>query len=53
MTLSARFRGMLLLLLALLLTAVGVRTYLQSSSSAPSLPVAAPTTVYIQPKTGV
>lgn len=53
MTLSARFRGMLPLLLALLLTAVGVRTYLQSPSSVPSLPAAAPTTVYIQPKTGV
>jgi UPF0755 protein len=44
---------MLPLFLALLLTAVGVRTYLQSPLSVPSLPVAAPIIIYIQPKSSV
>jgi UPF0755 protein len=41
------------LLLALVLTAVGVRTYLQSPPSTAGVPAAAPIIVYIQPKTGV
>ncbi len=44
---------MLPLFLALLLTAVGVRTYLQSPLSVPSMPVAAPIIIYIQPKSSV
>ena len=53
MSLFGRFRGIIPLLLALVLTAVGVRTYLQSPPSIVSSPAATSVNVYIQPKTGV
>lgn len=39
--------------LALVLTAVGIRTYLQSKPASGILPSVVPTVVYIKPKTGV
>ena len=53
MTLSIWFRRIVPFLLALVLTAVGIRTYLQSVPPAAGLSPAAPTVVYIKPKTGV
>jgi len=53
MTLSAWFRRVIPFLLALVLTAVGIRTYLQSAPTAGGLSPALPTVVYIKPKTGV
>jgi len=53
MSLSLRFRRLIPLLLALVLTAVGVRTYLQSPPSISDPPGATSINVYIQPKTGV
>jgi peptidoglycan lytic transglycosylase G len=53
MTLSTWFRRVIPFLLALVLTAVGIRTYLQSAPPANGLSPAVPTVVYIKPKTGV
>jgi UPF0755 protein len=53
MTLSVWFRRVIPFLLALVLTAVGIRTYLQSLPPAGRLGPAVPTVVYIKPKTGV
>ena len=53
MTLSVWFRRLVPFLLALVLTAVGIRTYLQSVPSPAGMPRAVPTVVYIKPKTGV
>jgi UPF0755 protein len=53
MPLSARLRRMIPFLLALVLTAVGIRTYLQAVPPASGLSAAVPTVVYIKPKTGV
>ncbi len=53
MTLAIRVRRVLPFVLALVLTAVGIRTYLQSIPSGASLSTAVPTVVYIKPKTGV
>lgn len=53
-SLPARFRGISALLLAVALTAIGVRTYLQSDPAQFSgLGAGTPRTVYIKPKTGV
>lgn len=53
-SLMSRFRGLGAVLLALALTAVGVRTYLQSDVAGLSGTVTGPpTVVYIKPKTGV
>ena len=46
-------RGIIPFLLAFVLTAVGIRTYLQSTPPTSGLVPAAPTVVYIKPKTGV
>jgi UPF0755 protein len=53
MTLSVWFRRLVPFLLALVLTAVGIRTYLQSVPSPGEMTRAVPTVVYIKPKTGV
>lgn len=53
MTLAIRARRLLPFLLALVLTAVGIRTYLQSVPSKAGLTAPVPTVVYIKPKTGV
>jgi UPF0755 protein len=53
MSLSAGVRRVIPFLLAFLLTAVGIRTYLQSIPPATSGIVTTPTVVYIKPKTGV
>jgi UPF0755 protein len=53
-SLSARYRGMSALLLAVALTAIGVRTYLQSDPAhISSIGAGPPLIVYIKPKTGV
>ena len=53
-SLSANFRGISALLLAVALTAIGVRTYLQSDPSRlPWVRHGAPKVVYIKPRTGV
>ena len=53
-SLMSRFRGLGAVFLALALTAVGVRTYLQSDVAGLSGTVTGPpTVVYIKPKTGV
>jgi UPF0755 protein len=53
-SLTSRFRGLGAVLLALALTAVGVRAYLQSDVAGLSGTVTGPpTVVYIKPKTGV
>lgn len=52
-TWSTRVRRLAPFLLALILTAVGIRTYLQSTPSPGELRSAVPTVVYIKPKTGV
>jgi UPF0755 protein len=53
-SLPARFRGISALLLAVALTAIGVRTYLQSDPTHFSgMGAGTPRTVYIKPKTGV
>src|SRR3990172_7426195 len=53
-SIPARFRGISALLLAVALTAIGVRTYLQSDPAQFSgLGAGTPRTVYIKPKTGV
>jgi UPF0755 protein len=52
-TWSTWFRRLLPFLLALVLTAVGIRTYLQSVPAAPGSSNAVSTVVYIKPKTGV
>jgi UPF0755 protein len=53
-SLMSRFRGLGAVLLALALTAVGVRTYLQSDLTGPPGTVTGPpTVVYIKPKIGV
>ncbi len=53
MAFSRFFRGMIPLVLALVLTAVGVRTYLQSPPPASNSPGVGSITVYIPPKSGV
>lgn len=53
MALARRLRGIVPFLLAFVLTAVGIRTYLQSTPPASGLAPAVPTVVYIKPKTGV
>jgi UPF0755 protein len=53
MSLAKRLRGLVPFLLAFVLTAVGIRTYLQSTPPASGLAPAAPTVVYIKPNTGV
>jgi len=53
MALARRLRGIVPFLLAFVLTAVGIRTYFQSTPPASGLAPAAPTVVYIKPKTGV
>ena len=53
MTLSVWLRRLVPFLLALVLTAVGIRTYLQSVPSPAGMTRAVPTVVYIKPKTGV
>jgi UPF0755 protein len=53
MALARRLRGIVPFLLAFVLTAVGIRTYLQSTPPASGLAPAAPTVVYIKSKTGV
>jgi len=53
MTLSVWFRRVIPFLLALVLTTVGIRTYLQSTPPAGGVGPAVPTVVYIKPKTGV
>jgi len=51
---SSRFGGLSAVLLALMLTAVGVRTYLQSDGTPfPAAGAGLPTIVFIKPKTGV
>src|SRR3989337_1246548 len=53
-SLSAHFRGLSVLILAVALTAIGVRTYLQSDPTRfPGVGPGAPKIVYIKPKTGV
>ncbi len=53
-SLTTRFRGPSVILLALALTAVGVRTYLQSDATLlPETGTGSQTIVYIKPKTGV
>jgi len=53
-TLPGRARGLSALFLVLALTAIGVRTHLQSDASRPSGWTTGPSTVvYIKPKTGV
>ncbi|HSD50582.1 MAG TPA: endolytic transglycosylase MltG [Candidatus Methylomirabilis sp.] len=53
-SLSAHFRGLSVLILAVALTAIGVRTYLQSDPTRfPGVGLGAPKIVYIKPKTGV
>jgi UPF0755 protein len=53
MSLSAGVRRVIPFLLAFFLTAVGIRTYLQSAPPATGGIAATPTVVYIKPKTGV
>jgi UPF0755 protein len=53
MALARRLRGIVPFLLAFVLTAVGIRTYLQSTPPTSGLAPAARTVVYIKPKTGV
>jgi UPF0755 protein len=53
MALAQRLRGIVPFLLAFVLTAVGIRTYLQATLPTAGLAPAAPTVVYIKPKTGV
>jgi UPF0755 protein len=53
MTLSIWFRRLIPFLLALVLTTVGIRTYLQSVPPAGETTRAVQTVVYIKPKTGV
>jgi UPF0755 protein len=53
MALARRLRGIVPFLLAFVLTAVGIRTYLQSTPPTSGLAPAAATVVYIKPKTGV
>lgn len=53
MTLSVWFRRAIPFLLALVLTTVGIRTYLQSVPPIGRSGTAVPTIVYIKPKTGV
>ncbi len=53
MTLSVWFRRAIPFLLALVLTSVGIRTYLQSAPPPGGMAPAVPTVVYIKPKTGV
>ena len=53
MALTQLFRGVVPVLLALVLMTVGIRAYLQSTPPASGGASAAPTLVYIQPKTGV
>lgn len=53
-SLPVRFRGTSVLLLAVALTAIGVRTYLQSAPTRlPDTKAGLPTIVYIEPKSGV
>ena len=53
-SLTGRFRGLSAVLLALALTAIGVRTYLQSDATDLSgAVIGPPTIVYIKPKSGV
>jgi UPF0755 protein len=53
MALTQLFRGVVPVLLALVLMTVGIRAYLQSTPPASGEANAAPTIVYIKPKTGV
>jgi UPF0755 protein len=53
MALAQRLRGIVPFLLAFVLTAVGIRTYFQSTPSISGLAPVAPAVVYIKPKTGV
>ena len=53
MTLSTRFRRLVPFVLALVLTAVGIRTYLQSGPLIGGRSTSVPAVIYIKPKTGV